>query len=484
MVESVIVPLTRLARAARIAAIALAGAAVLLLALPSASPEALVRPNIILVMTDDQDHSRETISKMPYLRSRDPANGGGWYRFDNAFINNPTCCPSRATILTGQWSHHTGVETTGGAPRFDDADTIATRLDAAGYRTGFIGKYHLGAAAPITNTYVPPGWDYFVDHDADDRAYYNYTLNDNGTLVEHGSEPEDYATDVLGARALDFINQSADSQPFFLEFAPRAPHNSWIAAPRYVGHYANEPVSIPPSFGEDTSDKPAWWAALPPATDRSLQNRIGAMRKEWDTLLAVDDVIEAIHQKVQSLGLMRNTVILFMSDNGYSFGEHRWGPKRCIYDSCAHTPLYVKYGGASQGRTFPQLIGNEDLAATFADIAGATPPLDDDGQSFAPMLKSRTVPSDWDDEVLLRSANPGELEGQPPDAWALRTRSYKYAQTTSTGERELYDLSADPYELHNVADDAAYAEVQAEMAARLAELVCGDPLGDVATCAP
>jgi N-acetylglucosamine-6-sulfatase len=107
----------------------------------SGSPgaQSLSRPNVILILTDDQDYSSETISKMPYLYSRTPQGGGGWYRFDNAFINNPTCCPSRATILTGQWSHHTGVEVSSGAPRFDDSDTLATRLHDAGYRTGFMG---------------------------------------------------------------------------------------------------------------------------------------------------------------------------------------------------------------------------------------------------------------------------------------------------------------------------------------------------------
>jgi N-acetylglucosamine-6-sulfatase len=357
---------------------------------PSAeTQQQLTRPNVILILTDDQDQSAETISKMPYLRSRDPASGGGWFRFDAAFINNPTCCPSRATILTGQWSHHTGVETTGGAPSFEDSDTIATRLHDAGYRTGFIGKYHLGATGPISSTYIPPGWDEFVDHKAQTGAYYDYTLNDNGTLVDHGSAPGDYSTDVLAAKALGFIDRSASAQPFFLEFAPRAPHDPWTAAPRYVGHYASEPVSFPASWNEDTSDKPTWWAGRPLAR---AGNRAGAMRKEWDTLLAVDDAVEAIHKRIQSLGLMSRTVIIFMTDNGYSLGEHRWGDKRCVYDSCAHTPLYIKYAGHSQGWTFPELVGNEDLAPTLADLAGVAPP-PGDGQSFAPMLDTHNPPA-------------------------------------------------------------------------------------------
>jgi N-acetylglucosamine-6-sulfatase len=144
----------------------------------------LNRPNIILILSDDQ--SFESVQKMPYLRSR-IAPQGGWDRFDNAFINNATCCPSRATILTGLWLHHHLIEATGGAPAYDDSDTIATRLHAAGYRTGFVGKYHLSSrvtpnAGP---TYVPPGWDDWHGFANNTQGwYYNYRLNQNGTLVD------------------------------------------------------------------------------------------------------------------------------------------------------------------------------------------------------------------------------------------------------------------------------------------------------------
>jgi arylsulfatase A-like enzyme len=413
---------------------------------------------------------------MPYLYSHTPQGGGGWYRFDNAFINNPTCCPSRATILTGRYSHHTHVETSSGVPKFDESDTIGTRLHDAGYRTGYIGKYHLGALTKEPLEYIPPGWDdwqTFAKNTTDGSGggwYFNWSENDNGTMVGYGDQPADYSTDVLRAQARHFIDRSANSgQPFFMIYAPRGPHNNWIAAPRHVGHYANEPVSFPPSWNEDTSDKPAWWAERPAV---AAKNRIGPMRKEWDTLLSVDDAINAIHGKVQRLGLMRNTVIFFMADNGYSFGEHRWGPKRCVYDSCSRTPLYVKYGGHSEGWTFPQIVGNEDLAATFADLAGTSPPVNGDGQSFASMLQSHGAPPGWDNEELLRSAHPNTENdpGQPPDAWGIRTPGYMYAETTVTGEKELYDLTTDPYELQNVARDPLYSAVEAELQARMREL--------------
>lgn len=420
------------------------------------------KPNIIVVLTDDQHASRETISKMPYLRSR-----SGWYRFDRAFINNPTCCPSRATFLSGQWSHHTGVEFTTGAARFDDADTIATRLDDAGYRTGWFGKYHLGASAPRAATYVPPGWDDFVDHKAPSPPYFDYTLNENGRLVNYGSAPEDYSTDVLAAKAIRFVKRAAAARaPYFAVFAPRAPHNNWTAAPRHAGTYADEPVKFPKSWNEDTSDKPAWWAQRPEARPA---NRTGAIRHSWDTLLAVDEALKKLNKVLRKRRQVKDTVVIFTSDNGYAFGEHRWAAKRCVYDSCARVPLYVRYGAHREGKVFKAVVGNEDFAATFAAWAGVSPPAGSDGQSMARMLKKRRMPGRWQDEALLRSANNDD-EGSPPDAWALRTRAYLYAETTATGELELYDLATDPHQLQNVAGESLYAPARMRMRERLSVL--------------
>jgi arylsulfatase A-like enzyme len=431
----------------------------------------LNRPNIILILSDDQ--TLESVQKMPYLRSR-IAPQGGWYRFDNAFINNATCCPSRATIMTGLWSHHHGIEATGGARAYDDSDTIATRLHAAGYRTGFVGKYHLTSTVTKNAgpTYVPPGWDDWHGFANNTPGwYYKYTLNENGTLVGYGSTLVDYSTDVLRDKALHFIN-SHSSEPFFLIYAPRAPHNNWTAAPRHVGRYKGVPVEHSPNFNEeDMSDKPTWWNSQAP---RNVNNIDAARRKEWDTTLALDDAVKAIHERVRNLGLMSRTVIFFMTDNGYAFGEHRYNGKACAYEECSRTPLLVKYGGGTQGWTFPQLIGNEDLAPTFADLAGVSQPDPTDGQSYATMLQHRTTPASWENEILLHGYdggdNDGDQQGHPPTFWGLRTPGYKYIETVDTGEVELYDLTADPYELQNVAERAEYASTRAQLAERLWEL--------------
>jgi N-acetylglucosamine-6-sulfatase len=421
------------------------------------------RPNIILVLSDDQ--SMESVAKMPYLNSRVTPQGG-WYRFNEAFINNATCCPSRATILTGLWSHHHGIESTGGAPPYDDSDTIATRLHAAGYRTGFVGKYHLGARAQSGPTYVPPGWDTWQAYAVGTSGwYYNYTLNQQGTLVDYGSAPSEYSTDVLRDKALGFIDQNR-TQPFFLIYAPRAPHNAWTAAPRHLGHYKNAPVEHPPNFNEaDMSDKPAWWSSLVP---RAVADSDGARRKEWDTTLALDDAVKAIDGRVQDLGLTPNTVLVFMTDNGYAFGEHRYSGKVCQFDECSHTPLFVKFGDHNQGWTFGRPIGNEDLAPTFADLAGTSPPDPTDGQSFKSMLETRTIPADWDNEILLHGFlkpgdNDGDQQGHPPTFWGVRAPRFKYVETVATGEVELYSLRADPYELDNLAGRPEYADTQARL---------------------
>jgi N-acetylglucosamine-6-sulfatase len=428
------------------------------------------QPNIILILSDDQSY--ESIYKMPYLRSRIPPEGG-WDRFDDAYINNATCCPSRATILTGLWSHHHGIEQTAGAPPYDDSDTIATRLHAAGYRTGFVGKYHLGSTNVARGpTYVPPGWDDWQALSPTTKGwYYNYTLNQNGTLVDYGNTPADYSTDVLRDKALSFIDRN-DGEPFFLIYAPRAPHNSWIAAPRDLGHYQSEPVVHTPNFNEaDMSDKPAWWSSLVP---RKLTDIDGARRKEWDTTLALDDAVEAINQRIESLGLMSQTVTFFMTDNGYSFGEHRYQGKVCAYEECSHTPLLVNYGGRAQGLTSSRLIGNEDLAPTFADLAGTSPPDPSDGQSFASLLDDGTTPPNWDNEILLRGRltgdNDGDKQGHPPSFWGLRTPRYKYIETVGTGEVELYHLSTDPYELQNLAAAPQYENTRTQLADHLWEL--------------
>jgi arylsulfatase A-like enzyme len=423
---------------------------------------AVKRPNIVLILTDDQSY--ESVAAMPYVSKL-----SNWYSFTNAYINNSTCSPSRATILSGQWSHHTGVEATGGAPAFDDHSTVATWLDRAGYRTAFVGKYHLGALERTPETYIPPGWDEFYGWKSagNSGAYYNYTLNQNGALTHYGSTPSDYSTDVLAGIATGFIKRSAASpRPFFLYFAPRGPHNPWIAAPRHVDGFKDMPIAHAPNYNEaDMSDKPVWWRSLPLRSPKNLDN---ARRREYATLLSVDDAVRRIVGILGDNGLMRNTVIIFMTDNGYAFGEHRQLGKICPYEECNKTPLMIWYPGG-HARTIPQLVSNVDIAPTLADLAGVSPGARVDGHSFVPLLRSATAP--WPYAVLLRGYKaPNGRPTDIPTFWGIRFGQYKYIETVSTGETELYDLKADPFELSNVAGQPKYAPVRASLARRLARL--------------
>jgi len=426
------------------------------------------QPNLVLILTDDQ--SFESVAKMPYVSSLK-----SWDTFDHAYINNATCCPSRATILTGLWSHHHGVEESNAAPRFDDRSTLATWLHAAGYRTELVGKYHLGTVdETASDTYIPPGWDgWYAWHGMSSRqAYYDYTLNENGKLVSYGSAPDDYSTDVLAKEAVRFIDANADQTPFFLYFAPRGPHNPWTAAPRDLHAFADLPVPHSPNYDEaDMSDKPAWWRAL---TVRKSENTDGAVRKEYATLLSIDDAVKAIVAALRSKQLMDDTVIVFMTDNGYSFGSHRYVGKVCAYEECNHTPFLVWYPGAG-GRKVDDIVSNADIAPTFAELAGIDPGAPVDGRSFVPLLLG-PAPPDWPEEVLLRGVHHVDAEGtRIPTFWGLRTLQYKYIETVDTGEVELYDLARDPYELRNVADDPGYATIRDDLAQRLRRMRSAPP---------
>jgi N-acetylglucosamine-6-sulfatase len=423
----------------------------------------LTRPNIVLILTDDQSY--ESVAAMPYV-----SRLSNWYTFPNAYINNSTCSPSRATILSGQWSHHTGVEGTAGAPRFDDHSTVATWLDKAGYRTALVGKYHLGNVNETRiEHYIPPGWDEWYGWDGikGSEAYYNYTLNQNGTLKHYGSTPRDYSTDVLTGIASAFIKRSAASpRPFFLYFAPRGPHNPWIAAPRDFDAFHDKPMPHAPDYNEaDMSDKPAWWRALPLRRPSNLDN---ARRKEYATLLSVDDAVRTLVRTLSDNGLMKNTVVIFMTDNGYAFGEHRHLAKICPYEECNKTPLMIWYP-AGRPRRIPQPVSNVDIAPTLADLAGIAPGAPVDGHSLVPLLRSATTP--WPYPVLLRGyKGPNGRPTAIPTFWGIRFGQYKYIETVSTGETELYDLKVDPFELNNVAGRPKYASIKASLAQRLARL--------------
>jgi arylsulfatase A-like enzyme len=429
-------------------------------------------PNIVFILTDDQ--SIDTLPAnppvMPYLQSQVQDPSQPWVDFTDAHISTPLCCPSRSTILSGQYAHHTGVLRNEDGHKFDDTNTLATWLHGAGYYTGLFGKYlnrYPFDKAPFT----PPGWDQFVarEHGDETTVYFNYNLYDNGETVYYGVRPQDYMPDVLTTKAVDFIRNAPADHPFFLYFAPTAPHAPWLPPPRYQQSNDSTVIAHPPDYNEaDVSDKPAWVQR-----QRSITNLKGRLldyqhQHENDALLGVDDSVRAIINALQQQGDLANTVVVYMTDNGYSFGEHRWVGKRCAYTECTQTPFFVRFPGAVSP-VVNTVISNADIAPTFAALAGTTPQLPEDGRSLLPLLDGSAQfrrPG-----ILLEWAGDSDI----PQYWALRTKRWLYVDYPMTGEHELYDLigtlgRADPYLLNNVAANPKYARVKQQLSLELAPL--------------
>jgi arylsulfatase A-like enzyme len=441
-------------------------------ALAAAAPSAAVprdrRPNVVLILSDDQTY--ESIPHdppvMPKFQSLLADPGQHWIRFPNAFVNTPLCCPSRASILTGRYSHHTGVVDNGTGENLDVGHTIATSLHAAGYTTALIGKYlnlYPFGFAPI----APPGWDTWLAKLQGSRRslYQRYALTDDGFPAPFGTSAEDYSTDVYAHAATEFIRSAPEGAPFFLYFAPVVPHSPWTPAPRDVGSWTAA-VPRPPSFDEaNVSDKPAWVRALPRIEAPYAAKLRRDHRRAYETLASLDDAVLQILDALQARRILDDTVVLFVTDNGFSFGEHRWVTKSCPYDECIRVPFFVRFPGAA-ARIDPHPVSNVDLAPTIADLARTALDPPPDGVSLVPLLLGREPPS-WRPGVLAEFRGGRYIPGW----WALRTPQYAYVEY-ATGERELYDIAgsigpADPYERRNVARAPRYAETERRLAAEL-----------------
>jgi N-acetylglucosamine-6-sulfatase len=422
------------------------------------------RLNVIVIVTDDQ--SFDSIPRagpvMPFLQRWTEDPSGGWTVFSNAFVNTPLCCPSRTTMLTGRYPHHTGVSDNADGALLDEGSTLAVWLHDAGYHTGLVGKY-LNGYPFGRGPYVPPGWDGWWGKEQGTEAslYHDFTLVEEGRAVRYGSGEADYSTDVFASKALGFLRESPSDRPFFLWFAPTAPHPPWVSAPREEGAYADLEVDAAPSVGEpDVSDKPAWVRALPLPTDAVAASRT-ARRASYEALLAVDDAVRGMVDVLRDHGELDETVIFYLSDNGLSFGEHRWTAKKCEYDECIRVPFLVRLPG-TEHRIDPTMVSAVDVAATIAGLAGVRPTTPQDGVSLVPLL--RTGSSD---------GLPGEVFGEwagdeeVPGWWELRRPGWAYVEL-ATGERELYDLREDPFELSNLAGDPTLADRVLRLSAVLA----------------
>jgi N-acetylglucosamine-6-sulfatase len=406
---------------------------------------ASARPSIVLILTDDQRTGTISRLTMPTVKRALVKRG---VTFRNAFVTNPLCCPSRTTILTGQFSHRTRVYSNrgpyGGFGAFRDESTVATWLDARGYRTALIGKYLNG----YTGGYVPPGWDRWIAF-KDPPRFFDYTLvSGRRGLERHGSRASDYSTDVLGNKAARFIRRTKG--PLFLYFAPFAPHYDrhlyTSPAPRHANSLRGRLAPWrPPGYAEpDVSDKPSWIRRAP-LMDRWRRKKGDRYRRtQLESLMAVDDAVAKIVRALRDTERLRRTMIVFTSDNGIHWGEHRWFRKVVPYEPSLRVPLVVRYDRLIQRpRISSRFVLNVDLAPTFARTARTAAPKAE-GRSLLPLLAGRPVR--WRRSILLEGRD--FLPDKPPAYCGIRTAQYKYIQYRG-GLEELYNLRKDPYELAN-----------------------------------
>lgn len=424
-------------------------------------------PNVVIVVVDDLRF--DTLGAMPNVRDEIALQG---VEFRNGFVVNPSCCPSRTSLLTGKYSHSTGVWRNqppyGGFDSFDDSSTLATRLHDAGYETALIGKYLNGYRQ---TSYVPPGWDRWVAFqnnvvDSSQYPYFSYGLNVDGTLEERGTDEADYSTDMLAAEAVDFV--SSARRPFFLLFSPGAVHGPAIPASRHAGYFETIDSWRPDSFDEsDVSDKPEWLQRRDRLDARSRRHIDAFRRRQLETLLAVDEAVDSIVEALRASGQLEHTLIAFTSDNGYLWGEHRLFGKGKAYEESIRVPLLIRYDALiPEPAVRDDLALNIDLAPTIVELAGADGGAFD-GVSLAPALAG-TGDVGRDSFAIEHLASTR----RSPSFCALRTKRYLYV-VYEEGKNELYALAYDRLQLRNRIHRAK-RDVVARFRERLAE-ICDPP---------
>ena len=299
-------------------------------------------------------------------------------------------------------------------------------------------------------------------------------LNENGRLVHYGVKPTDYSTTVLAAKAVAFLRHA--HKPFFLYFAPVAPHLPAIPAPQDIGKLAKlAPLRNPALNEANIADKP-WHAHYDRTLTRAaLEYTTDVRSRQLETLLAVDRSVKTIVHTLAQRRLLKRTIIFYTSDNGFLWGEHRLGGKIWPYEPSTHVPLIVRTPWtAGNGTSDTKPVLNIDFASTISEIAGIPPGGPQDGTSFLPLLEGRHVP--WRTSYLLEYLGKNKLgDAGPPPYLAIHTSRYLYVEYRHDHWQELYDLSSDPWELHNVAADPSYRPIRLQLRAQLQTLYARRP---------
>jgi N-acetylglucosamine-6-sulfatase len=457
-------------------------------------------PNIVFILTDDLSWDLVNRRFTPHIAALERRGE----TFDHYFVADSLCCPSRATIFTGEFPHDTHVVSNtaphGGYVKFRrqrlGRRTFAVALHRRGYATSLLGKYLNGYGDPMRlawRTRVPPGWDDW--HVANSTGYheFRYLLDDNGRtdfyggprggctpggvkadIASAGRRGDDYGVDVLARDATAFIGRAA-RRPFALEVATFAPHRPYTPSPRNACDFPGLRAPRDPSFDGENVDPPAWLGPRPPLTLAELGTIDRYYRLRAQSVESVDALVARVEARLRALGLLKRTYIVFSSDNGYHMGQHRltWG-KMTAFDTDIRVPLIVAGPGVPHGRVVHQVAQNTDLYPTFVALAGGVPHPGVDGHSLVPLLHPHAHPAPlrWRTLALVEhrghARSPldpdfedGKLGGDPTTYSALRisTRHLRgfrgpveavYVEYTD-GEREFYDIRHDPSELHNLA---------------------------------
>ncbi|MFC7532555.1 sulfatase [Actinoplanes sp. GCM10030250] len=463
------------------------GGAPVAAASPARTESAPKPPNIVFVLTDDL--SENLVRYMPNVQALQREGT----TFTNYTVTDSLCCPSRASILKGQFPHNTGIFKNHGSDggfqlfhsRGEENSTFATDLQAAGYRTAFLGKYlneyHAKKPQGIGTPYVPPGWDMWV---AGGNAYNNfdYLLNENNVVRKYGSAPQDYLTDVISAKASAFITTSAAAgAPFMVEVSTYAPHSPYTPAPQDANAFPGLKAPRNGAWNKLPVEAPPWLKRVPILT-LSQQARLDVeFRKRVQSIQSIDRMLGSLRATLSKAGVADRTVVIFSSDNGYHMGEYRLpSGKQTAFDTDINVPLVVAGPGIRAGRTVGAPVENIDLRPTFADLAGAQPPAEADGRSIKPLLEGGN-PAQWRTASLIEHRDPATDPADPdyqrdslniPPAYdALRTARYTYVRYVD-GSREYYDRRDDPLQLRNLARTLAPARLAELDAALIALTKC------------
>lgn len=485
-------------------------------------------PNVLMILTDDQRF--DELEAMPNVQDLIAAEG---VTFERAYVSYPLCCPSRASLLTGLYAHNHDVRGNfapqGGWAKFQESgeqQALPVRLQAAGYRTGLAGKYMNGYLRDRPETPPrTPGWDFWSAKTSEGNFldfYYNFNLatsvdqNDPLSYSDYGFDPGDYMTDVVGAKALQFLeSQEGETAPFMFAFWPGGPHFPFEPAPRHWGLKTGEKLEpVPGSNERDMSDKPAWLRKATKKLSKPSLRRINDERKRrLEQLMSVDEAIGSLIDEMDRTGELEDTYIVFTSDNGYFRGEHRIPAGKFLpYEPSSRVPLIVRGPDLPAGETSRELVSLVDVPQTILEIAtGSIDPAadgrsllpyasDPDSRSNRPLLIEGFTGGSTDDEDASESGDGSgsasgligvdDLEQEPvaprtgryraagtraritmkaPGYLTVRTNRYLFT-SYSNGQSELYDMKRDPAQMRNVATNGRYLYVRRWLAELLAEL--------------